>query len=174
MQPHLPSRLPTEVDFLQMAENDRQFEGCFLISELGRLHEGLNSTNGEVAVKLAFGWKFGIRSLTGTVSTVLEVICQRCLGPMKVTINSKFCLALIESEEEIDDLPDDMEPYLIEGEKQSVEDVVIDELLLSIPLVTKHDNSCSDYAGLDNSSDEEALDEDETYKPFASIKDLLN
>ena len=58
--------------------------------------------------------------------------------------------------------------------KQSVEDVVIDELLLSIPLVTKHDKSCSDYAGLNNSSDEEALDEDETYKPFASIKDLLN
>ena len=169
MQPHLPSRLPREVDFLLMAENDRHFEGHFLVSELGRFHEVLNRTEGEVAVKLKFGWKYGVRSLTGSVSSDLELICQRCLAPMKVNVSSTFCLALIEDEDEIENLPDDMEPYLVEGEKQSVEDVVIDELLLSIPLVTKHDESCSSYI-----IDQKETVEEETYKPFASIKDLLN
>ena len=152
-----------------MAENDRHFEGHFLVSELGRLHEVLNGTEGEVAVKLKFGWKYGVRSLTGSVSSDLDLICQRCLGPMKINVSGTFCLALIEDEDEIENLPDDMEPYLIEGDKQSVEDVVIDELLLSIPLVTKHDESCSSYI-----IDQEEAVEEETYKPFASIKDLLN
>ena len=169
MQSHLPSRLPREVDFLLMAEHNRQFEGCLPISELGRLHDVLNSTEGEVTVKLKFGWKYGIRSLTGSISADMDLICQRCLNPMMVNVSGKFCFALIEDADEIDDLPDGMEPYIIEGDKQSVDDVVIDELLLSIPLVAKHDEACSDYM----SHVDESVEED-TYKPFAAIKDLLN
>jgi len=161
--------LPRAADFLQLAENNRQFEGTMSINELERLHDVLNSTEGDVSVALKFGWKYGIRSLTGSVSADLDLICQRCLNPMKINIRGDFCLALIEDTAEIDDLPNDMEPYVIEGDKQSIDDVVIDELLLSIPLVVKHDDECTDYM----SHEDDAVDTD-TYKPFASIKDLLN
>lgn len=64
-----------------------------------------------------------------------------------------------------------MEPYIVEGEKQSIDDIVIDELLLSIPLVSKHTEICSEYL----KNQEEVVEaEADTYKPFASIKDLLD
>lgn len=167
MLPHVTSQIPGVVDFLQLAENNRQLEGVLPISELGRLHDVLNSTDGEVVVKLKFGLKRGVRSLTGSVSVDLELICQRCLNPLMVTIEGKFCFALIDGADDVEDLPEDMEPYVVEGDQQSIVDVVIDELLISIPLVAKHEGSCSDYM-----SDE--VVEEKTYRPFASINDLLN
>ena len=161
--------LPRVADFLLFAENNREYEGLLPISELERLHDIIDSTEGEVAVSLKFGWKYGIRCLEGSVSADLDLICQRCLEPLKTRVSGQFCFALITDADEIDDLPDSMEPYLIEGDKQSVDDVVTDELLLSIPLVAKHSEECSDYL----LNKDEAVETD-TYKPFASIKDLLN
>lgn len=169
MQPHLTSQLPGVVDFLQLAENNRQIEGHLPISGLGRLHDVLNSTDGDVAVKLKFGWKYGIRSLTGSVSAGLDLICQRCLNPIRVNIKGKFCFALVKDADEIEDLPQDMEPYVIAGDEQSIEDIVIDELLISIPIVAKHDEACSGYM-----SDQDEVVDAKTHKPFASIKDLLD
>ena len=160
--------LPRETDFLQQAENNRHFEGVLPIGELVRIHDVLNSTDGDVRVTLDFGWKYGIRSLSGTVDAELELICQRCLNPMKTGVTGKFCFALITDADDIANVPDDMEPYIIEGVKQSVDDVVTDELLLSIPLVAKHDEECSEYI-----QEHDEVVETDTYKPFASIKDLL-
>lgn len=168
MQSHETSQLPRVVDFLQLAENNRQFEGHLPISELGRMHDVLNSTDGNVTVKLKFGRKYGIRSLTGSVSADLDLTCQRCLNPIKVNVKGKFCFALIKSADKNEDLPQSMEPYVIEGDKQSIEDIVIDELLISIPIVAKHDEACSDYI-----SDQDEVVDEKTHKPFASIKDLF-
>jgi len=161
--------LPRTADFLLLAENNRKYEGLLPVRELERLHDVIDGTDGEVSVLLAFGWKYGVRSLSGSVSAELDLICQRCLQPMKSVINGSFCFALITDTDEIENLPDDMEPYVVEGDKQSVIDVVTDELLLSIPLVAKHEEVCSEYV----SNTVETTD-DGTYKPFASIKDLLD
>ena len=162
--------LPRAADFLLLAENNREYEGVLPISELLRLHDVIDKTEGDVAVSLKFGWKYGVRCLEGTVSANLDLICQRCLEPMKTQVSGKFCFALVTAADDVNDLPGIMEPYLIEGDKQSVDDVVTDELLLSIPLVTKHSEECSEY--LINKDEEEV--QTDTYKPFASIKDLLN
>ena len=162
-------RLPRTADFLLLAENNREYEGTIPVIELGRLHDTIDSTDGDVAVSLKFGWKYGIRCLEGSVSAQLGLICQRCLEPMPADVEGRFCFALITDENELDNLPDEMEPYIIEGDKQLLDDVVVDELLISIPLVAKHTEMCVEFQ-----SDEDVVVADDTYKPFASIKDLLN
>jgi len=164
-------RLPRSADFLLFAENNREYEGLLPISELGRLHDVIDGTEGDVSVALKFGWKYGILSLEGKVSADLDLICQRCLEPMKTNVTGRFCFALITDADEIENLPAEMEPYIVEGDTQSVDDIVIDELLLSIPLVSKHTEMCSEYL---KDQDEEVEGEADTYRPFASIKDLLD
>ena len=163
--------LPRSADFLLLAENNREYDGFLPISELSRLHDVIDDTDGEISVSLKFGWKYGVRNLSGEVNATMGLICQRCLEPMQANVKGQFCFALITDEDEIENLPDDMEPYLVEGEKQSVDDIVVDELLLSIPLVSKHADMCSEYM---KGQEEVVKVETDTYKPFASIKDLLD
>jgi len=64
-----------------------------------------------------------------------------------------FKFALINSEEEIELLPEEFEPYLVEGDEQSIIELIEDELLLCLPMVTIHDDSCSAYMMKQNAKD---------------------
>lgn len=94
--------LPRTADFLLLAENNRSYEGFLPISELDRLHDLIDDTEGDVSVSLKFGWKYGIRSLEGSVSADFALICQRCLEPMRANVKGQFCFALITDVDEIE------------------------------------------------------------------------
>jgi uncharacterized metal-binding protein YceD (DUF177 family) len=48
---------------------------------------------------------------------------------------------------------------------------VEDEILLSLPIVARHDDECSEI--LKKHKDDERVQQD-TYKPFAALKDLMS
>jgi uncharacterized protein len=136
---------------------------------LTRLGETLLSNEGDVTVKLDFSYKVGFACLKGYVSAKVLVECQRCLKPMETELVGGFKFALVNSEDEFDLLPEEFEPYLLEGEEQSVIDLVEDELLLSLPMVTVHDNACSVFM----TKQEEAMKaQKEAAHPFAALKAL--
>jgi uncharacterized protein len=70
-------------------------------------------------------------------------------------------------------LPEEFEPYLLEDEEQSIIDLVEDELLLSLPMVTVHEEACSDYMTKQNREVKAAIEaEKEAEHPFAALKAL--
>jgi uncharacterized protein len=88
---------------------------------------------------------------------------------MDFEINSQFKFAFIDSEDEIELIPDEFEPYIIEGDEQSILDIFEDELLLSLPMVAVHETACSDYM---TRHEKKLKAEKEAAHPFAALKAL--
>jgi len=173
MQTQLPAELPDVVNFVRQVELNRIIEGVYPISKFARLGEVLLANEGYVTVKLEFTRSVGISSLRGQVSAKLLVECQRCLDPVETEVSGSFKFALVNSEEDFELLPEEFEPYLIEGEEQSVIELVEDELLLSLPMVTIHEDACSDFMSKQNEEARAAIEaEKEAEHPFAALKAL--
>lgn len=173
MQAQLPTKLPETANFVRQVELNRTFEGVYPISKFARLGELLLSDEGYVTVKLEFTRSVGIASLRGKVSAKLLVECQRCLQPVETEVSGSFKFALVHSEDEFELLPEEFEPYMLEGEEQSIIDLVEDELLLSLPMVTIHEEACSDFMSKQNEEVRAAIKaEKEAENPFAVLKAL--
>ena len=173
MQKQLLSELPETVNFTRQVELNRTIEGVYPISKLTRLSEILLSNEGFVTARLEFGQCVGFACLKGRVSATLSVECQRCLQPMQIEVKGGFKFALVNSEDEFEFLPEELEPYLIEGEEQSIIELTEDELLLSLPMVTVHEEACSGYMSKQNRKMEAAIKaEKEASHPFAALKAL--
>ena len=169
----MQTQLPETVNFMRQVELKRTIEGVYPISRLGRLTDVLLNEEGFVTVKLEFGQSVGFASLKGRVSAKMLSECQRCLKPMETEVAGSFKFALVNDEEELELLPEELEPYLLAGEEQSIIDLIEDELLLSLPMVTAHDTACSDYMSKQNSEIKAAIQaEKEASHPFAALKAL--
>ena len=90
---------------------------------------------------------------------------------MKRHIESDFRFGLITSEDEADALPKEFEPLLAQNYELSLIELVEDEILLSLPIVARHDEECSEI--LQKHKDDDRVQHD-TYKPFAALKDLMS
>lgn len=177
----MQKQMPETVNFVHQVEINRTLEGEYPLAKFERLQEVLatnvdaiissdgSSYDGKVAAKIEFCQSVGIASIKGKVSATLHVDCQRCLQTMEVKVEGRFKFALISHEDEIELLPDEFEPYLLEGEEQSVIDLVEDELLLSLPMVTVHDNPCS---AVMTKQQKEIAAQKEAAHPFAALKSL--
>lgn len=162
-------QLPESVDFIQQAERQGCFEGSWPIAELGRIREVVDDTTGDLLAKLEFGRCSGFYCLQGHVEASLGLLCQRCLKPMVYKVSGRFKLGLVSSEEQMDELPDDMEPYLVEGEAQSIIELLEDELLLSLPIAATHKEECSAFL---SEQDKQRQADKEASSPFAVLKNL--
>ena len=166
----MQSKLPESVDFLKQVERNAAFEGVWPVSGLQRLAEAICSDQGEVKAWLKFSTRAGTPCLDGRVQAELELRCERCLEPVTQHIDSEFRFGLVSSDEEADLLPREFEPLLVTHAEQSLVDLVEDELLLSLPLVARHDEACSEILQKHKKDDEA---QQETHKPFAALKDLM-
>ncbi len=165
----MQAQLPATLNFIRQVERNYRFDGEVSLSRLPRLCELLVTPRGNVQVRLEFGDSVGYAGLKGTVSARLEQECQRCLQPVTTEISSHFRFAFIHDEAEEAQIPDEFEAYLIEGEEQSLIDLLEDELLLSLPMVSMHREPCSEFMR------EQALArqaEKEATHPFAALKAL--
>ena len=179
MQTQMSDGLPEVLDFVRQVELNRTIDGIYPISKLARLSEVLASKEGYITANLEFTDSVGFAILKGKVSANVLVDCQRCLDPVETELSGKFKFALVNSEEDYSLLPDEFEPYLIEGEEQSIIELIEDELLLCLPMVTIHDENCSSYMIKQNraikAEMKAAKDANrEAEHPFAALKDLKN
>ena len=154
-----------------------EIEGEWPIAKLERLSELLLSNEGNLQARISLGKREKIRYLQGSVSVNLQVTCQRCLQPMSLPLETEFQLALVTSEAQADELPDDYEPLLVEEDKTNLPAILEDELLLAMPLVAMHEHDCSEY--LQQQKHRQAVEaeqqqaEKEKQNPFSVLKDLL-
>lgn len=163
--------LSETADFFKCAERHRSFEGDWPVARFERLKPVLNTDQGQVHARLEFGERSGIAYLKAEISTDLDMICQRCAQPMIQHIEGGFFFGFIRNEDQMDSLPDDMEPLLVVDEEQSVLDLVEDELLLSLPQVNAHAEECSEYLQQQN----KRLQADKmASNPFAVLKNLMS
>jgi len=174
MQTQVPAMLPVTANFMRQVELNRTFEGVYSLAKFERLGEVLQSNEGYVNAKLEFGHSVGFACLKAKVSAKLRVMCQRCLGPMETEVAGSFKFALLNSEEDFELVPDEFEPYLLEGEEQSIIDLVEDELLLSLPMVTVHEEACSDFMKSQQKAIKASKEESHPFAALKALKDELS
>ncbi len=174
MQTQLPAMLPVTTDFMRQVELNRIIEGSYPLAKLKRLSEGLLNHEGFVTAKLEFGHSAGFACLKAKASAKLLLNCQRCLKPVEKEVTGDFKFALLNSEEDFDLLPEEFEPYLLEGIEQSIIDLIEDELLLCLPMVTVHESACSDFMTGQEQAIKVAKDSSHPFAALQALKDDLS
>ena len=167
----MPERLPELIDPLQMAAERRLLTGQLPLSRMQRLVVVLANRQGTVHIDLEFGQDgLNIKYLRGKVRSELELICQRCLQPMKFSVDAEPCLGIVTSQAQAERLPENYEPLLVETGLMPLAAIIEDELILNLPAVPRHeDENCLD---LEKFTKPEASTEALRKNPFAILNQL--
>lgn len=138
------AELPKSVDPYRLAENNSTLEGMVPLSGLGRFREAVLGLpeGAQCRVRLSFTMDGERRRLVkGELEAPVQLECQRCLGPMEATLSSSFVLGLVTSDEQAQQLPKELEPFLTEDFSADLWSMVEDELLLVLPAFPLHERS---------------------------------
>lgn len=173
-----PRSLLLDVDRLPLDDDPWDLE--LPVTALPRLAASLGSSGGIVRATVEFGRVAGVPRLRVGAQIEVTLICQRCLQPMRVSLEGESQVALVENLAQADALPEDVEPVWVESRKVDLREVVEEELLLALPLVPMHetdDDECGVAADVSGAgTDEIAVEgdvEQVTQKPFAELAELL-
>lgn len=159
--------LPRIIDPGKFADSGERLEGQLQLQELDRIRE-LN-LDGDAAVRFSLAFdrdEKGAVVITGELSGQLTVACQRCLNPMRLTLQSRINVGVVDDPKQMVALPEELEPVIAEEHKVSLLRLIEEELLLAMPLSPVHELSACPGAGL--------VGQHATKKenPFAVLKDL--
>lgn len=161
--------LPKTVDPLKYADQNKVLQGKIAVQSMPRLADIVLSTEGDVEVTLEFDRdEQHLRVLKGHLRAELALTCERCLEAVNKVVESDFQLGIVLSDEQAKNLPGYYEPLLVEPEVMPVYDVVEEELILSLPMFSYHDDCKAEQFG----EEQEIEEAPEKENPFAVLSEL--
>jgi uncharacterized protein len=102
--------------------------------------------------------------------TSVQLTCQRCLEPVTVDLEVKIALGFVQNEQQMEALPESLEPFMLEEEEIPLAELLEQELILALPIVAYHE-ACEPYPH--QGEDAVALDDaSEKPNPFAVLEQL--
>src|SRR5687767_149767 len=146
------------------------------LSELPRVSQELTSKNGEARGHVRFSRQLGHAVADLEVSAQPEVVCQRCMQPMRWPVKVKSRIALVSDYDAADRVPEGLEVFLVEADSVSVRDLVDEEIMLALPHVARHEegSECADRKALLPGQEADAeVPDSQVQKPFAQLGELL-
>lgn len=167
-------KLPKELDPFRLAQNGLKLEGQIPLAELPRLTQSLLSDEGLVDVKMAFDIdEIGTPYMKGVFSVPVSLICQRCMTAMDFELKADTLLALVKSERKVEGLADQYEPWVLDSNDPVLTSTLIeDELILSLPLVPKHETQCLPDDAWRSGDETDITENDKPESPFAILSSL--
>ncbi len=162
--------LPRTIGLAKMIAHEGIVEGQVAASELSRLTGVLANEEGYAAVKLSFAKdEQNRRCISGELSALINVFCQRCLSAMPLQLEQTLSLAAVGDEEAGKQLPASLDPVLVEEDELSLYELIEDELLLALPIVSMHAEKCGErHRGVRLSEQAEPRQ-----KPFEDLASML-
>lgn len=167
----LNPRLPRQIDPRKFAHQGLSLQGVVALSELSRLADVALDSSNEVEVALEFGVdEEKHRVISGQALCALTVTCQRCLEPVEVSLEAGINLAIVWDEERAKQLPKTLDPLILPEGPADLYEIIEDELLLNLPMVSYHDEDCIEQTSF---GDEVAVAEAAPSKnPFQVLEQL--
>lgn len=137
--------LPRHADPRKFAQHGVVLEGSIAVSDLSRVVAATEGSGGEVQVSLEFKVSEEKKKVVvGFARADLSLICQRCLEPVTVPVQSDISLGIVWDEEAANKLPPHFEPWIAGEGMADLYDMIEEELLLSLPAVAYHEELCID------------------------------
>jgi uncharacterized protein len=171
----MSKRLPEHLDPWRFADLGETFAGSVALQDLSRLRESLLDDQGRASFELEFYRDERRRAcLKGRVEATLLLECQRCLKAVRLKVSSDTAIAFVEGFDEAEQLPEALDPWMVEDQRVSLQDLIEDELLLALPQVAMHpaDECTATDTGARGDTAIEAADEAERENPFAILSGL--
>jgi len=171
--------IPDYVDARKIFAQQALIKGIIPVSRLLRFCDLIAANDGDVQVDLKFALDDSHRRvIEGILDTKVQVICQRCLEPMQIELHDEFRLAVVESEKQAEALPKSLDPWLSEDIKLVLAEVVEEQLILCMPIVSYHEHSCIEKLSFEatkntqSGSESAAAKGASTPNPFDILKKL--
>jgi uncharacterized protein len=147
------------------------------LSELPRVSHEISALDGEARGHVKFSRQLGHAVADLQVDAQPEVVCQRCMQPMRWPVKVKSRIALVSDYDAADRVPEGLEVFLVEADSVSVRDLVDEEIMLALPNVARHEEG-SECAGRKmqlpgHEVEPDEPDDAQVQKPFAQLGELL-
>jgi len=170
LKPPSDKQFPRQGDPRKFAQQGVSLNGHLAVKDLPRLTGALANAEGEVQAELEFAInEEGKRAVTGRAFGEVNLICQRCLEPVQVSLETDISLAVVWDEEAAKNLPAYLEPWIVGEGAADFYEMIEEELLLSLPAVAYHQEPCVD-PGLYSSG--KPVEVKETKNPFKVLEQL--
>ncbi|MCU0977336.1 MAG: YceD family protein [Steroidobacteraceae bacterium] len=165
--------LANRLDAVRLAADSASLERRFPLAGFPRLADSLVTSEGDATARLSFlGIAEGVPGCELEVAATLALRCQRCLRAVDVPVRSAGRLAFVAGDADAARAPDDVEAVTCDPRAVDLHALVEDELLLSLPLVPRHENDDCGPREVARVPDE-SEDSRAATRPFAGLKDLL-
>ena len=138
---------PTRLDMKALALASNEITGHDLLSRYERLIQDLQGHGPD----LTLSWRARGESRLGAagkaepwlhlnVEAALPMVCQRCMGPISISIAIEREFRFVANEEEAAAQDDDAEEDLLVLSREfNLHELIEDELLMGLPLIPRHD-----------------------------------
>lgn len=172
--------LPRQVDIRKLIAAGAEISAHEPLEKFARLaamlakDDGLEARNNEVDVKLhLYVDEAHIRRIDGEVRAEVSVLCQRCLRPMRLPIDSSFAVGVVWSDDDSSRLPKYLEPCIVGEGLQDIRDLIEDELILCVPYASYHDDvDCAGEYRQSISEEFVEAEREEKPNPFKVLEQL--
>jgi len=157
------------------AEGKRIFSGTIPLSRMKRLAALLVDAKGEASFMAAFRTDIDQRVIIDLqVEAALPLVCQASLEVYDEQVKRNCELAVIESESEQFELPENYEPVQTENGRLAIATLVEDELLLGLPQIPRKPGlQVIEYSTGGQTFKSETLPEGSSKNPFSALQDML-
>ncbi|ORU89774.1 MAG: hypothetical protein A6F71_02065 [Cycloclasticus sp. symbiont of Poecilosclerida sp. M] len=168
----MSNSLLAEIDPFVCAEQKRYFSGQLSIKELPRLLEDVLASEALLDIEFQFFKEQKNIIITGRISGELMLQCAACLEPMSFPVDIQVGLAVIRDQSLMDYVPDSYEPCVVEDRCLQLSSIVEDEVLLTLPIIAKHDRCINDLPHTSASKDFVVEELEVKENPFEVLKNL--
>ena len=161
--------LPSTIRPLKLARQQGKLKGYLPLQQLPALVADCVDDQGRVEADLQLDMQRRWPVMTGKARATLKMTCQRCLEPVEIAISTDIALGFVQSEEALAELPEHLEPFLLEEEEVPLADLLEQEMILALPIVAYH-AECEPASY--QQADEGAESGDEKPNPFKVLEQL--
>jgi uncharacterized protein len=168
--------VPDYVDAKKIFAQHALISGILPISRFSRFCELLADNSGNLHVTLQFHLDDSHRRIIdGEIDVLVSVTCQRCLEPAEIRLTETFKLGIVETEGHIARLPADIDPWMVTEPKLVIADLLEEQLILAMPIVSYHSEGCKAALPTEigsNSDRNAGMTKNSDLGPFAILQKL--
>ncbi|MCO1333996.1 YceD family protein [Microbulbifer sp. OS29] len=170
--PPSKSVLPESIDARKLVQREQTFDGILPLESLARLSSAVESVDGHICIQLQFGRNLqGHRVVSGKLQLTVDLLCQRCLKPVREHIEAEFGWGIVWTEEQGKALSKDLDPVIQDGDELDLYPILEDEILLNLPMVAYHQEECVSKESFRFGDETTAADEQQA-NPFKVLEQL--
>ena len=164
------------IDPFRFARTGEQLEKVITLLPEGRL-QGVIADKCAVTLQLEGSRNEQNRFvLEGHISGYVLMQCQVCLQNMQMPLDIDFRLVPVSSEQQAENLQQEFEPIVIEDNSLALSELVINELILSMPVAISHlevdGKDCATKGSFSIGNLDEERQEEKKSSPFAILKSI--